>query len=122
MENGRKVRKMDMEFGNLLKEIIMKEDGKIINRMVKEYSLMLEDLSTVDTLKIFLSTAEDKNNLLTEINLLANTNMASLMALEDTSGQMGTHTMVNSFKVREKAKEHLQIKMARFIEVILQMI
>jgi hypothetical protein len=29
---------------------------------------------------------------------------------------------VNSFKVREKAKEHLQIKMARFIEVILQMI
>ena len=106
MENGKKGRKMDMEFGNLQKEIFMKDNGKITNRMVKEYLLMLEGLSTVVTLRISLNMAEDKSNLLTEINTVDSINMANLMALEDIPGQMETPTMANLCKDREKVEEH----------------
>ena len=51
-ENGRKVKKTAMVFGNLQKVIFMKESGRIINKMEKDSLLILEDPSIVDILRI----------------------------------------------------------------------
>jgi hypothetical protein len=51
-ENGRKVKRTGMEYGNLRKVIFMKVNGKIINKMEKEYLLMLVDPNIVDILRI----------------------------------------------------------------------
>lgn len=109
---------MDMEFGNLQKEIFIKVSGKITNKMEKEYLLTL-DRSIADILRISWNTAEVKRISLMEINTLASTNMESLMVLEDISGRTETPTTVNSFKDQDKAEEQLQRKMVRVIKAFL---
>ena len=51
--SGKKVEKMDLVFGNHLMETIMKDNGKITDKTVKDTFIILEDLSTEENLKIF---------------------------------------------------------------------
>jgi|688.fasta_scaffold1103930_1 hypothetical protein len=51
-DNGKTGKKMGLEFGNHQKETIMKEDGKITSKMVKDYLYMLGVLHIRDSLRI----------------------------------------------------------------------
>ena len=112
-ENGRKVKKTAMVFGNRQKVIFMKESGRIINKMEKDSLLILEDPSIVDILRIFWNMVEAKRNLRMEISILDNTNMENLMGMENISGQTEIPTRANSLKDQEKAKELWPRKMPR---------
>ena len=52
-ESGKKVEKMDLGPGSHPKETTMKDNGKITDKTVRDTSIILEDLSTEDSSKIF---------------------------------------------------------------------
>ena len=120
--SGRTAKRKDTESGDPRKEMSMKVSGKTTGKMAKEPTSTLEAPNISATSKISSNTAEARNNLPTETDMLAITARENLMATEPTPGLMEISTREIFSKDPAKAKAPSSIKTVLSIKVIFSMI
>jgi hypothetical protein len=94
-ESGEMGKKMGLDCGDPLEEIITKDNGEIIDKMEKDIMFILGVQSTKDSLKIFSSMDKEMKRLPMEIDTQVNINLVNLMAKEDMYGKMEITTKDN---------------------------
>ena len=97
-ELGKMVKKMAFLNGPHLLELHLKDSGKMICKVEKEY-LSIKKALTEDSFKIFLSMALGSKNLRMETSIRVNTRMENLMAEVYMSGAMEENMKVHSSSV-----------------------
>lgn len=102
--SGKMGRKMATESGEVLKAIFMKGNGKITNRMAKEYicTSVVQNILVIS--KIFSSMEEVKNSFKTEINIRVSIKMVSLTVTANIFGKMEIDIRASLLTDRGKEK------------------
>ena len=117
-ETGNEVWKVDLVFGDLQEEIIMRVSGAIIDRKGKDYSGIKLALIK-DSLSILWSMAKVSKFSPMEIDTSDNTKKASQMVKESTYGQMRLITKVNLWREQEMGMVNGLKKMEQSTKVII---
>ena len=115
--NGRKERKMDLEYGNLQREIIIKENGWTIDKLEKACTFILEDQSTRDNLNSFWSMEKENKSFQMEINIWVIIRMENLMERGSIFGKMEIHTKEGLRKAQDRDSAKWKTRKGKYMKV-----
>lgn len=104
-DNGETVKRMDLDCGDHLVEIITKVNGKIIGKMAKDSMFILVAQNIKASSRIFLSMEKVMRHSQTEIDIQDNINLGNLMAKENIYGQTEIIMKDNSLMDLEREEE-----------------
>ena len=104
-ENGEMVKKMGLDCGDRLAEIIMKVNGKITGKMVKDSMFISGAQNIKVNSKISLSMVKVMKSSQTEIDTQVNINSVNLTGREDIYGQMEIIMKASSLMGLERGEE-----------------